>query len=229
MAVITQCSIRHLYLLPPAEHANRERLIGAAKSFERRKCNHHELESPLSEKECFESVVLGSGRNKHHYVVAFQSREIRSLFRDVPGVPSIVISRSVMLLEPMNDASKRQRDAMERGKLVQGAMDARAAEKALTKRKREDEGEEDGADGDGGTKEEMKKKKKKRGPKGPNPLSVKKKAAPKPAAVAEKPAAKETGQERTTDGQVRKKRKRKHGKAVPPAAPAPVAVSAADD
>ena len=246
-AVITQCSIRHLYLLPAAEYANKDRLISIAKSFERRKCNHHELESPLPEKECFESVVLKNGQNKHRYVIAFQSREIRALFRDVPGVPSIVINRSVMLLEPMNEASKFKRDGMEREKFLQEIVDARAADKVLKKRKREEGGGEEGADGDGEVKE--KKKKKKSGPKGPNPLSVKKKkVVPKPTTAATKPAAEamesgeasmtagESGEASTADGQVKKKRKRKHGKAegggdqsVSPAISAPLVVSAADD
>lgn len=248
--VITQCTIRHLYQLP-AEHPAKDRLIGIAKSFERRKCNHHELESPLPEKECFASVVLKNGVNKHRYVVAFQARDVRALVKDVPGVPSIVINRSVMLLEPMNDASKFKRDGMEREKFLQGIVEARAADKVLKKRKREEDGEVEGEGADGEVKE--KKKKKKRGPKGPNPLSVKKKVAPpKPVAKAEKPAAKptesietttdvkESAEASTADGQVKKKRKRKHGKAAggdggqpapPPATPAaaPVVVLVADD
>ncbi|KAF8245968.1 hypothetical protein K440DRAFT_603089 [Wilcoxina mikolae CBS 423.85] len=207
--LITQCSIRHLYALSAAENPSKERFIDIAKSFERRKCNHHELEEPLPEKECFESVAIKNGQNKHRYVIASQDREIRGLFREIPGVPSIIINRSVMILEPMNEASKSKRDGMEREKFLKGIVDVRAADKALRKRKREDEedGENAGSDGveEGAVKE--KKKKKKKGPKGPNPLSVKK-STKKPDGSS-KPPKKAEGD---PDGQVKKRRKRKHGK-----------------
>jgi U3 small nucleolar RNA-associated protein 23 len=203
--------MRHLYALPAAEHPNKERLIDIAKGFERRKCNHHELEEPLPEKECIESVSLKNGHNKHRYVLAVQSKDIRALFRDIPGAPTIIINRSVMILEAMNEASKRVRDGMEREKFKVGIVDARQADKALKKRKLE---EEEGQGGEAGEKQaegevQEKKKKKKRGPKGPNPLSVKKKAPEKPAG-GEKPTAKPQEGD-GTEGNAKKRRKRKHG------------------
>lgn len=168
--MITQCSIRHLYSLSPSEHPYKDAAINLAKTFERRRCNHHELPDPLSEKECMESVVVHNEENKHRYCVATQAPEIRRDLRAVPGVPLVYINRSVMIMEPMAPISAMKREREERGKFVAGIKDTRSKP---VKRKREDGtgvGEEEGGEG-----EEKKKKKKRKGPKGPNPLSVKKK------------------------------------------------------
>lgn len=176
--MITQCSIRHLYLLSPSEHPHKDVAINLAKTFERRRCNHHELPDPLSEKECMESVVVHNGENKHRYCVATQAPEIRRDLRAVPGVPLVYINRSVMIMEPMAPISAMKREREERGKFVVGIKDTRPKP---VKRKREEGGEEK----EGGEAEE-KKKKKRKGPKGPNPLSVKKRKKPeKPEASPE--------------------------------------------
>jgi U3 small nucleolar RNA-associated protein 23 len=214
--VITQCSIRRLYSLNSAENPERSHLIDIAKSFERRKCGHHELEEPLAEKECFESVALKNRENKHRYIMAIQNRGLRMVFRDVPGVPTIIINRSVMILEPMNEASKHRRKKMEREKFLKGIMDARAADNALKKRKREPEygnggsGEARNETGENeGEVSEKLKKKKERGPKGPNPLSVKKKAADKKGSKKQAELGNSVG---VTEEPGKKKRKRKHDK-----------------
>ncbi|KAI5800608.1 Fcf1-domain-containing protein [Pyronema domesticum] len=216
--MITQCSIRHLYKLSSDEHPNRNKYIDIAKTFERRRCNHHELEEPLPEKECIESVSLKNGQNKHKYVIAAQDKDIKHLFKEVPGAPTIIIKRSVMLLEPMNEISKRLRDRSERDKFKKGIVDARSA----VKRKREDdemdidersdaEGEDaEGEDGDAPKPAEEKKKKKKKGPKGPNPLSVRKKKTPGAAAPAKPKPAGAAAAAGGADAQAKKKRKRKH-------------------
>jgi U3 small nucleolar RNA-associated protein 23 len=177
--VITQCSIRHLYALSKTEHPQKDIIIERAKTFERRRCNHHELEQPLSEKECIESVVVHNGENKHRYCVATQAPDIRAMFRQVPGVPLIYINRSVMIMEPMAPISQIKRERSEREKFRLGIKDTRPKPMAGNKRKRPEDGEESGDEEsrkEGGEGEEKKKKKKKRrGPKGPNPLSVKKK------------------------------------------------------
>ncbi|CUS13156.1 unnamed protein product [Tuber aestivum] len=191
--MITQCSIRHLYALSGSEFPGKNQIIDLAKRFERRRCNHHELEQPLSEKECLEAVIIHDGENKHRYCVATQGGDIRAMLRAVPGVPLIYINRSVMIMEPMAPISAMKRERGEREKFRSGIIDMRP--KVGTKRKRlpEKEGEggsEVGArvgDGDGSGEREEAKKKKRKGPKGPNPLSVKKKkTTPKPATL--KPA-----------------------------------------
>ncbi|CAK4031347.1 rRNA-processing utp23 [Lecanosticta acicola] len=176
--MITTCSIRHLYQMPPSPE--KEAWIAVAKSAERRRCGHHELEAPLTELECVESVVdpKGNGTNKFRYVVASQDVEIRRKMRGVVGVPLVYISRSVMILEPMAEKSERVKEGEEKAKIKAGLKFRRGAEK----RKRDDEEDDDGEEESGkageardrDVEEPAKKKVKAKGPKGPNPLSVKK-------------------------------------------------------
>ncbi|KAF2482571.1 Fcf1-domain-containing protein, partial [Neohortaea acidophila] len=189
--MITQCCIRHLYNIKPADDAEqkeKEICIEVAKAAERRRCGHHELEEPLSEVECLKSVVdpKGSGTNKNRYVVASQDRELRASMREIAGVPLIYINRSVMILEPMAEKTEDVREKEERGKIRAGLKTRRGAQPEL-KRKREDKDDDQNlateASG-ASTQAPERKKQKPRGPKAPNPLSVKKaKAKPnsKPA------------------------------------------------
>ena len=224
--------MRHLYLLPtstptvsaPSPSAmtasNKNAIIDLARTFERRRCNHHILDEPLSTLECFTSVVdpKGSGTNKNRYVVASQEEEVRRWARGVKGVPSVYVKRSVMVMEPMSGGSLGIREGTERGKLKGGIK--RGGELGEKKRKREEEGEEQGKD-----EKEVKKKRRIRGVKGPNPLSVKK---AKKEVITEKANAaivhdgsdekvlndlseeQSTATEREISTLYKKKRKRKH-------------------
>jgi U3 small nucleolar RNA-associated protein 23 len=179
--MITQCCIRHLYnaVPEPGQERDKEAWIDVAKQAERRRCGHHELETPLSELECINSVLdpKGSGTNKHRYVVATQEREVRAAMREVAGVPLVYINRSVMVMEPMAGRSAEVREAEEKSKVRAGLKSRRGAEVSGEKRKADD-----GLDGEGGgaaAKEadldaSVPKRKKPKGPSGPNPLSVKK-------------------------------------------------------
>lgn len=129
--------------------------------------------------DCMASVVIQNSENKHRYVVATQKIRLRQLFRTIPAIPLIYLSRSVMIMEPMSRATELKRLVMEDAKL-QGADVA-----ALRKR----------AQAQAETEEEPAKKKRK-GPRGPNPLSVKKK---KPTQSKEQPK----------DGEKRKRRHRR--------------------
>ncbi|KAK5744038.1 hypothetical protein LTR17_002376 [Elasticomyces elasticus] len=194
--MITQCCIRHLYnaeASTPQEKRGKEEWIETAKAAERRRCGHHELVEPLSAMECLMGTVdpKGSGSNKNRYVVATQDLEIRQALRKVVGCPLVYINRSVMILEPMATKSVKVREGEERSKLKAGLISKRPAS-AGAKRKREDdldgagEGEEDGvevpervklmqaAEEEAGVHEPAVKKRKVKGPKGPNPMSVKK-------------------------------------------------------
>lgn len=177
--MITQCSIRHLYTADGPDAATKNSWIDTAKSFERRRCNHHTLDEPLSTLECIKSVVdpKESGTNKHRYVVASQDQKVRSSMRNITGVPLIYVNRSVMVMEPMAAKTEDFRDAEEMGKVRAGLKGRRgAAPDANLKRKRSDEDEEEDAaeDTPAADAEVAPKKKAKKGPKGPNPLSVKK-------------------------------------------------------
>lgn len=178
-AVITQCEIRKLYEMKN-EPGIRE-AIELAKNYERRRCGHHpdEYPKPLSTMECMSSVVdpKQKGENKHRYVVASQSQEVRRMLRGVRAVPLIYIKRSVMILEPMADDSADVRIREEKAKF------RAELKKTHGKRKREEDG--DGSDqeeggvklANGGEAEAEAKKKKKAygGPKEANPLSNMKK------------------------------------------------------
>ena len=216
--------MRHLYALStsPNPDPSISYLIDKAKTYERRRCNHlpEDYPVPLSAATCLSSVVdpKDSKTNKHRYVVASQDLEVRKAMRAVMGVPLVYISRSVMIMEPMADESKSSRDRGERGKFRDGIKGRVASGTVGGKRKRE--GNDEGGDGEG---KGEKKKLRRKGPKEPNPLSVRK---PKKrvvegegATVAEKKEKKliEVGLDMQLQGEadgsdptVKRKRKRKH-------------------
>ncbi|KAL9049648.1 MAG: hypothetical protein Q9162_007109 [Coniocarpon cinnabarinum] len=121
--VITQCSMRHLYNTQPKN----EVVIEHAKQFERRRCNHHTLEKPLSTLECLANVVdpKGSRSNKHRYIVASQDQDVQEHMQDIPGVPVIYILRSVMIMKPMSNATLRTREKDEVTKFKMGLKGSR--------------------------------------------------------------------------------------------------------
>lgn len=214
--MITQCDMRHLYDAKPKN----ETLILQAKEYERRRCGHHELEEPLSTLDCLSSVVdpKGSGTNKHRYVVASNEKEVRAKMRSIPGVPLIYISKSVVLMEPMTSATEDYREREEKSKFKQGLKGARKPD-AGEKRKRDDDDDEKD-DKSIATETQASKKRRQKGPKQPNPLSMKKKktntpktqpASEKKAKPVESTESPATGAD-LPDGEsaAPKKRRRKH-------------------
>ncbi|KAB5580926.1 Fcf1-domain-containing protein [Coniochaeta sp. 2T2.1] len=234
--LITQCSIRHLYASnsdPSVQAA-----IEVAKNVcERRRCGHHPdtHPQPLSTLECLSSVVDPgkNGTNKHRYCVASQEMDVRRHMRGVKGVPLMYVNRSVMILEPMPDATRRVCEGEEKGKLRDGFVRNVRAKTAGEKRKREEE--DDGGSGSGSDEEEeggeqegaekKKKKKKNYGKKEPNPLSVQKpkkrmtdeekledelRQIMKKKANAKEDAPKKTVGEGETAEKPKRKRRRRH-------------------
>ena len=169
--------MRHLYLLKEVPQPTKDALILTAKSMERRRCNHHVLDEPLSTLECFSSVIdpKNSRTNKNRYVVASQDEDVRRYCREIKGVPLVFVKRSVMVMEPMAAGSVNAREGLEREKFRSGLKT-----RGIGKRKRDEDDNVPNA----GEEQEMRsmtetdgragKKKKTKGPKGPNPLSVKK-------------------------------------------------------
>ncbi|CAE6517421.1 unnamed protein product [Rhizoctonia solani] len=102
--VITQCSMVELYKLGPSA----QQIVDLAKLFERRKCNHREA---IENEPCIESVI--GEANKHRYVVASQSTDLRNKLRKIPAVPLVHINRSVMVLEPRSEATIKAKDQSE--------------------------------------------------------------------------------------------------------------------
>ncbi|KAF2132932.1 hypothetical protein P153DRAFT_382556 [Dothidotthia symphoricarpi CBS 119687] len=220
--MITTCDMRHLYLAKPKN----ETLILQAKEYERRRCGHHELETPLSSLECLSSVVdpKGSHTNKNRYIVASNEREVRVHMRRIAGVPLIYISKSVVLMEPMANATEQLREQEEKSKFKQGLKGQRKPD-AGEKRKRDgEEGEgEQSITGEPTEDARAQKKKRQKGPKGPNPLSVKKTKKEQdvpPSGSTKKAKSSEAKESHPTDapaetipddeGAGPRKRKRKH-------------------
>ena len=155
---------------------------------ERRRCNHHTLDEPLSTIECFKSIIdsKASLTNKNRYIVASQDEAVRRFCRGVRGVPLVFVRRSVMIMEPMAERSIGVREGLERSKFRSG-LKARGMG-SLGKRKRADEGsdldaerEKEASDVVETGENAVEKKKKVKGPKGPNPLAMKKSKKVTPA------------------------------------------------
>ncbi len=180
--------MRHLYLLKEIPQATKEAIILIAKSMERRRCNHHVLDEPLSTLECFKSVIdpKDSLTNKNRYAVASQDEDVRRYCRGVKGVPLVYVKRSVMVMEPMAVGSVHAREGMEREKFRSG-LKTRGT--GLVGKRKRDEDDSNAVVGEGQEARSITegddragKQKKAKGPKGPNPLSVKK---PKKATAGE--------------------------------------------
>jgi U3 small nucleolar RNA-associated protein 23 len=205
-------------------------LIELAKTFERRRCNHHTLDHPLSTLSCFTSVLdpKDSSTNKNRYIIASQDEEVRRWARGVRGVPLVYVKRSVMVMEPMSEGSLSVREREEKGKLRSGIRKVGGGERGLKRGRETEDGDKEAEDYREGREA---KKKKIRGPKGPNPLSVKKAKRESEGGKEEKTKTREEQGDRESGGKPRsedadenlingsgtkRKRRRKHGSAVGP-------------
>ncbi|KAF8167929.1 Fcf1-domain-containing protein [Crassisporium funariophilum] len=178
--MITQCCIHELYL----QGKEQQPAVDLAKTFERRKCNHREA---IPGDECLSSVI--GDKNKHRYVIATQSHPLRVKLRTIPAAPIVHINRSVMVLEPPSDVTLRVKEANEEQTLHATAPELASA---------------------GPSSNSEPPRKSRKGPKGPNPLSVKKKKANDfPAATQTKPELDVRGGPRT--GTKRKSREADEG------------------
>lgn len=215
--MITQCTIQHLY------KTKNEAAIDLAKTFERRRCGHLPLKkqqevekeassAPEEEKkkrkvenkgtlsafECMTEVVNIKGQNKHRYCVATQKPKLRMAFRKIPAVPLIYINRAVMIMEPMSPVTEKARDKIELEKLTKGLNDPNASRKHPLN--------DETVDSD-----EQPLTKKRKGPKEPNPLSIKKKVSkPIVTNIVEKPAEDESAGGSSSGRKRRRKHKRAH-------------------
>ncbi|GMM33154.1 rRNA-binding ribosome biosynthesis protein [Saccharomycopsis crataegensis] len=175
--MITQCCMQKLY------ESKNQSAISLAKNFERRRCGHKD--QAIDPYDCIDSIIDIKGQNKHRYVVCTQSIDLRRKLRHIPGVPLLYMNRSVMIMEPLSNSSDAKQKQFEQSKLSGGLNDIKAGK--LVK----------GGNSTGEAEKEKAGAKRKRGPKEPNPLSMKKK----------KPTAGDNKQEEGP----KKKRRRKHG------------------
>ncbi|EXJ92354.1 hypothetical protein A1O3_00904 [Capronia epimyces CBS 606.96] len=187
-----------------------------------RYCKHKNDEGEelgiVSEGRCLLDLLAGQthgneqAKNKQHYILATADADereakskgfldVRERARLIPGVPIVYVKRSVMILEELSGASENVRRKGEKEKLAQGLLGV-----GDRKRKRGDgEENEDELDLEGQTSGPGIRGLKK--PKGPNPLSVKKKKVKNSAQTEEGHAgAVASGQE----SQLKRKRRRKH-------------------
>lgn len=147
-------------------------------------------------------VAVDKTTNKHRYVVASQDFRLRSRLRTIPAVPLVYLNRSVMVLEPMSEATLKARNDIETAKLMRG-LNPEAQAQLLGKRKAEGDPSDPNSSGSAAAPVYKKKK-----AKGPHPLSnLKKKKKPSNKQVPEK----ETNEEEAGE---KKKRRRKHHKKV---------------
>ncbi|PFH54640.1 hypothetical protein AMATHDRAFT_72415 [Amanita thiersii Skay4041] len=165
--------------------------VDLAKSFERRKCNHREAIPGL---DCISSVIGES--NPHRYVVATQSHSLRIKLRRIPAVPLLHINRAVLILEPPSDATIKAKAAVEEDSLHAPVSDILLVGPSIPQAPL----------------------RKRKGPKGPNPLSMKKKKKvdssikhkqPEKLSIGEKRNREETMTANPEDEQPRKKRRRR--------------------
>lgn len=168
-------------------------VVDMAKAFERNRCNHREA---IPADECISSII--GKKNKNRYMVATQSDELRDDLRNIPAVPIIHVKRGVLVLEPPSDTTRVKKAEMDE----------------LTLHAKEDELPTD-------QKSQHQPQRKPRGPKQPNPLSVKKKIkAPPPIKKPKKESTVVAGGKRerqedddeTEGGEPKHRRKRRRGK-----------------
>ena len=236
--VITQCSIRHLYKDNADSNVAEAIEIAKSVCERRRCGHHpDEFPEPLSTLECLSSVVDAqkNGTNKHRYCVASQDADVRRGLRAIKGVPLVYVSRSVMIMEPISAATAQTKEREEVGKFREGIIRSRAKRKRMDgddgdlERGERDEVKSDTLQSDtrsGGKWDEgeingqipesevtaekagKKKKKRKYGPKGPNPLSIKKPKKPSTSQQTKKPPSVRASRQDTEPETKRKSRSR---------------------
>jgi len=191
----------------------------ASKRFEKRRCKH---QTAVDEAICIGQIIGNS--NPHNYVVASQSKKLRTQFAQVPGVPLLYINRSNLILEPPSDASLNKSKSIETAKThasskelqtlkavkVTGAGKVSVDAGLVKKLEKRQESKKEKRD-------LIKAKilKKRMGPKEPNPLSIKKKkavATPKATTPKTTEAAAEGG-EATEKKKTRRSKKSKTAQA----------------
>ncbi|AAS51238.1 ACR011Cp [Eremothecium gossypii ATCC 10895] len=189
--MITQCCMQKLY------DTKNQDAIAQGKLYERRRCNH--VKEPKEPIECLQSVVAVNGQNRHRYIVASQDIAIRRALRKVPGVPLVYINRAVMVMEPLSSTSEQVSREAEKQKLFKGLNDPKYT------------GIAENSAPAGAQPAEGAPTLKRKGPKAPNPLSMKKRKVKE-----EQPTS--DASEQKADAS--KKRRRKHKKATSAETPA---------
>jgi U3 small nucleolar RNA-associated protein 23 len=172
---VTQCVMAELASLgAPAEEALR-----AARTLPLLKCHtKHGHEEGCSPAECARRLVGGDNAGK--WVVVTQDAALRDALRVIPGVPLMLISTNVLILEPPSAASRAAGEAAEGRKSALAPSEAQAVRRAL----KGSSAAAGAAAPAGAGSLAVAGKKRRRGPKEANPLSQKKKKQQQGAALA---------------------------------------------
>ena len=217
--MITTCSMRAMYAdnKDPTVAA----AIGLAKGFERRRCGHLMDQPAESEMACVMSVVDGkkTGRNVNRLCIGTQDEDLRRRLRQIPFVPMCYSKRSVMILEPASAATTEARARDEKSKFRDG-LKTRKRKREARDLDNDDKDDDDDAEGGGARvaqknviepeEHEIKRKRRAVGPKGPNPLSMKKaKKKLRPEEQGKKEVPGEPSAEEPTESHAKRKRRKK--------------------
>ncbi|KAJ2742210.1 hypothetical protein GGI20_004653 [Coemansia sp. BCRC 34301] len=175
--LVTYCGISELL---KSSSDFRARAISVSKGFEKRRCPHQD---PIAGLDCIREIM--GDENKNNYCVAVQDDELRAKLRAIAGVPILHVKQSVVVLERKSQVAQDASKQMERDKLGLSELE-KSMLRAVKKQANE-------------AKNERKKKRKRlAGPKGPNPLSMKKAATKKPQQAKVAAAVKPTQAEKST-------------------------------
>ncbi|KAJ1940010.1 hypothetical protein GGF37_004162 [Kickxella alabastrina] len=134
----------------------RDKAVAISKTFEKRRCPHKD---PIEATQCM-AEIMGK-ENKNNLCVAVQDDNLRLALRRVPGVPILYLQRNVVVMERIKEVGKEVGREISREKM--GVSEAEKKMLRIVKRKEIEE-------------KVAGKRRKVKGPKAPNPLSVKKQA-----------------------------------------------------
>lgn len=132
------------------------------KQFPVHKCGHEK--NPIGASECLHSLVKRNSSD--HYFLATQDADLTERVRRLAHVPLIYINMNTIVMEKPQDLAKDMAEQTQEAALTVDDHQLQTL-KSLKRRVLGEDAEE----------EADKKKKKRKGPKGPNPLSCKKKGA----------------------------------------------------
>jgi len=163
---------------------------------------------------CSDIYPWTGNTNKHRYVIATLSQPLRAQLRQIPAVPTVHINRAVMILEPPSDETLRVKHqvCLDSCSIIKESLTICQAEQQAL----------------GAAPSELAKipsqpsdpPRRKKGPKGPNPLSVKKKVVRPTGMMIPRDGSSEgsSGEKRKREGEdeqvpapQKRKRRRKHG------------------
>lgn len=196
--------------------------IEAARGLVTARCDHEKRTSAV---QCIQGVIGES--NLEHFFVATMDGDIRKMFQEVPGVPIIYGHKNALFLEKISTSQRQHANEMAEARLSA----AGTGSTLLGKRRTGDLEADDSPDTHDALEDQVFAPKstaksdsarfKRNRPKGPNPLSCKKKKSQGKPSSASKPEHKDgdnAGKKRTRDtgddanGSVKKSRKRKRSR-----------------